>query len=387
MESVMYEVPSARIIEIAQTLVRIPSQSCIDDCEQIARYLIEFFALAKVKLHVIHDDDGNVLGIYAAKQFSDHGICVCLNACLDTAPVGAMENWSVGPFSGSIKEGWLYGRGSADSKIGASLFAALFLELVSNKDLRGTLYIYFDLDEHRRDFKDVKNFITEIGKKPDFVFIGYPGNTQICVGARGIYRINVTILGKAAHTGASERRGENAIEMMSSLVNRLAPIKYDDPSNCWLGAFPRITVTTIRGGQSFSIVPDCCMAGIDCRVTALQDSAWADGTIRGALRDVGVSEANYDIEVVSSYPAYSSCDSIYANVLQNAASKVFGRYIPKRIAGPSNIGNAISCLGIPSTCGFGVKGISVHGPDECANIEEVDKVYNSYRDALEAILL
>ena len=46
-----------------------------------------------------------------------------LDACLDTAPFGDEAAWTYPPASGQITRGWLHGRGSADSKAGAAIFA------------------------------------------------------------------------------------------------------------------------------------------------------------------------------------------------------------------------------------------------------------------------
>ena len=51
-----------------------------------------------------------------------------------------------------------------------------------------------------------------------------------------------------------------------------------------------------------------------------------------------------------------------------------------------NIGNALGALGVQSTCGFGAAARAIHGPDEAAKIEDLDKVYRSYRDTLVAIM-
>jgi succinyl-diaminopimelate desuccinylase len=195
--------------------------------------------------------------------------------------------------------------------------------------------------------------------------------------------MNITIFGKTAHTGASEKRGENAIVLASTFIERVSRIEMKDLVP-WLEAVPRVTVTSVHGGQSFSVVPDICEVGVDCRVTKINDAAWADALVINTLRESGINR--HKIDIISSYPAYSSYDSVYANILTEEASNVFSKKLRKRIAGPSNIGNALMCLGIPSTCGFGVSGIALHAPDECANVSEVIKVYMGYLNSIVKIM-
>jgi succinyl-diaminopimelate desuccinylase len=171
-------------------------------------YIVDWFTQRSIHVSVVRDNDNSVLGIHASSRFSDDG----LNACLDTAPIGAVENWTVEPFGASIRDGWLYGRGAADSKVGASISALLFLDLTSRAmNLTGALHVYLDLAEHQGTFRGIERFIQTTSQPIGFVFIGYPGNKQLCVGARGIHRMRVTIHGKSAHTGASERQGKTRL--------------------------------------------------------------------------------------------------------------------------------------------------------------------------------
>jgi succinyl-diaminopimelate desuccinylase len=75
-----------------------------------------------------------------------------LDACLDTAPFGNQAVWSYPPASGQIAGGWLHGRGSADSKAGAAIFAHVAVRLVPvSGQLAGSLVLLFDVDEHTGD--------------------------------------------------------------------------------------------------------------------------------------------------------------------------------------------------------------------------------------------
>jgi len=331
----------------------------------------------------IRDPSGRRLGIFARKQFTANGPCLCLNACLDTAPVGSTDSWCTAPFSGEISEDWLHGRGAADSAVGAALFCELFSEISSQQDLKGTLYLYFDLEEHRGDFLGIKTFIRQAQPCPDFVFIGYPGNDKIRAGARGIYRVHLTIHGRAAHTGATHPSGENAIEKSARFIGILSAMKVLPD---WFGAGPRVTVTTIRGGDSFSIVPDTCVLGIDCRLTPTYDETWAHGLLRATLDQSGIGANDHSIEVVSSFPAYSSLDHRYVSVLRHQAMDVMGKQIPVTVAGPANIGNALGLLGVGSTCGFGVAAESIHAANERAFLGDVADIFSVYREAILEIL-
>jgi succinyl-diaminopimelate desuccinylase len=95
-----------------------------------------------------------------------------LNACLDTAPFGDLASWMRRPTSGDIARGVLFGRGAADSKTGAAIFAHLGIEFAAGGSaLAGRLLILFDAAEHTGRFGGARQFL-ETYKPIDGVMIG-----------------------------------------------------------------------------------------------------------------------------------------------------------------------------------------------------------------------
>src|SRR5207248_8688191 len=113
----------------------------------------------------------------------------------DTAPIGREESWAGPPLEGAVVDGWLLGRGSADSKVAASILAHLAVELHHRADpLGGTAAFLWDADEHTGSFGGIKSFL-ERRSHPDGVMIGYPGNSAVLTGARGFWRARLTTHG------------------------------------------------------------------------------------------------------------------------------------------------------------------------------------------------
>ena len=89
--------------------------------------------------------------------------------------------------------------------------------------------------------------------------IGYPGNYGVVVGARGFYRAKVTVYGTARHSGSSTFAGENAIEKAASFVQELvaSSLPQEEPDSSFPFG-PKLTVTAVKGGNGYSMVPDHC---------------------------------------------------------------------------------------------------------------------------------
>jgi succinyl-diaminopimelate desuccinylase len=145
-----------------------------------------------------------------------------LDACLDTAPFGDEHAWTHPPTSAVIEDGWLWGRGSADSKSGAAIFCHIAARLSASTDyLHGSLVLLFDVDEHTGGFGGAKRYFEGPDAPGDVagVMIGYPGMDTLVVGGRGVYRAKLHVRGVASHSGGSKAT-PSAIEKAAHLTRK-----------------------------------------------------------------------------------------------------------------------------------------------------------------------
>jgi len=86
--------------------------------------------------------------IVATLKGEGGGRSLLLNGHTDVIPVGNGEGWSVGPWSAEIRDGYIYGRGSADMKSGVAshILAVKFLKELGVK-LKGDVLIDIVIDE------------------------------------------------------------------------------------------------------------------------------------------------------------------------------------------------------------------------------------------------
>src|SRR5262249_38082263 len=170
--------------------------------------------LASRRLHDV--ETGRAVALICDITGRHPGPRYVLNACLDTAPFGDPASWRHAPTSGITDNGWLCGRGSADSKAAIAIFthiAAHLRETVSQ--MRGSLTLLFDADEHTGGFGGAKRYFGASDAPRDIlgVMIGYPGMDQLVIGGRGFLRAELTTRGEAGHTGSHRAIGNsNAVE-------------------------------------------------------------------------------------------------------------------------------------------------------------------------------
>ena len=384
-------VPVESITELIRTLVRIPSRAGEDDLACICQCVESWLRGRGMDLTVLLGRTDERLGIYCEIDGATPGPWTVLNATVDTAGFGEHASWTFGPTKAHIADGWLHGRGSADSKAAVASFCHLLVELQLDRSFAGRIGVLFDCDEHSGRFGGARAFFDQphdgqSPPRPDGVLIGYPGMNQIVSGCRGFLRCRLQVHGIAAHSGSAHDRGVNAVSRALALAQRLQslplPAADDD-----FPLPPQVTITGIRGGgEGFSQIPDLCEIKLDMRLTP----AFTDASAREAVgRVVGEVDAQCpqarrtEIFWHDGWPAYRVPDShALVSAMREACRAQLGADVPVGVVGPSNIGNYLSSLGVPALCGFGVRDEGIHAANERIELATIEPVYKVYRDAL-----
>ena len=380
------------VIDLVRRLVQTPSRAGIDPYEPILGLVEGWLQQRGLRPWRLRDDAGEPVGLACDVEGAQPGPCYVLDACVDTAPFGEEHAWRAPPTSGAIVDGWLFGRGSADCKAAVAIFAHLAVRLQKQAaTLRGTATLLFDADEHTGGFAGARRFFTQhTAREVAGVMIGYPGGEQVVVGGRGFLRAELVARGKAGHSGGRTTTAGNAVEKAALLVTALSRQQLpSDPDEAFPPP-PKLTVATIQGGEGYTIVPDTCTVAVDVRLTPSFDRVAAAQLIERVARSVDRRWPTSKPTVVQfeeSWPAYQLApDSRLGIALSGAASQVTGRTVGTKVAGPSNIGNYLTTLGIEATAGFGVGYRNLHGTDECIELATIPPVQATYHKAVPELL-
>ncbi len=381
--------PVDAIVALTQALVQRPSQGGIDPASPILRFMADRLSGLGLGPRLL-DDGGEPVALIAEIAGGRPGPTWVLDACIDTAPVTDAGAWTVDPFAGTVRNGWLHGRGAADCKVAVATFAHLAAALAPDAaSLAGRLILLYDADEHTGRFGGIRRFLAE---RPDIagVMVGYPENDAVNVGARGFWRARVEVHGVARHSGSTDPALVNAAVKLARLIECLAGAALPGPAGADFPLPPKLTVTAVGGGAGYSVVPDACWLQVDVRLTP---AFGADDAARLVAAAVAAVDAALPagrparIDAMDSWPAYRlSPDHPLAAALAAGAAAAAGRPVPPQVCGPSNIGNFLARHGIPATCGFGVTCAGVHGADERAAIDSIGLVWTAYETALRRLM-
>ena len=383
-------VPVDQILDLTRTLVATRCQAGIDGCGPMLIAMARFLDANELKPRMLSDPNGEPVAVMTEIVGAIDGPTICLNACADTVQAGDRTTWDSDPFEAVIREGWMYGRGTADSKVAIAIFCHLAVALAGERDgLSGRLMLLFDGDEHTGNFGGVKALL-RTGPTLSGVMIGYPDDSVINIGARGFYRCRIVVHGRVEHSGNPPGPVANAIDKAAHLAAALQATGLPVVDDANFPLPPKITVTAISGGGGFSVVPDRCEINVDIRLTPSAGHSWAEAVLADAVwrldRDHPTGTPT-DIVETNSWPPYRLPDgSALRAAMEAATTEALGHPVPEQVCGPSNIGNLLASSGIEATCGFGVKCTGVHGANEGFAIDTIAPTYRTYEGAVRRLL-
>jgi putative selenium metabolism hydrolase len=247
----------SNLIQFTQDLVRIKSLSGQE--KEIVQFIEKKMQVLGYD-EVIMDAMGNVVG-----RIGHGDKAIMFDSHIDTVAVTDEEMWDVPPFSGSIVDGRLYGRGSADMKSGAaaSIYAGALAKkagLAAGK----TIYVSCSVFEEDCDGENLKHLFGELNLRPDYVVICEPSNNRIALGHKGKLQVSIKTHGVSAH-GSAPEKGVNAIYEMAEIIQRvektnLELMKKDAPR----GTLVMSKISSISA--SLNAVPSECEAYLDRRM-------------------------------------------------------------------------------------------------------------------------
>jgi succinyl-diaminopimelate desuccinylase len=372
---------SSDMITLLQKLVTIPSVSDTNGEDELANIIKQ--TMDSLGIRSIKHGRKDTVTVQGSFGYADNGIL--LDCPLDTTPAGDIQKWSYPPYEGVIKQGKMYGRGTADCKAGlvAMIYAVLALKnTVDESKVR--VELVFDGGEQNGSYNGMKSTLKK-GLPVKAGIIGYAGNSpEIAIGARGYHRYKFTAHGVSAHTGSRSRHGVNAISSMATFISEIEKIELPKSSKPYFEAGSRITFATIDGGTAINIVPDECTARVDIRTTPEFTKEKIEELFETVIKSIKNTNKDFDIEysyLIGQDGYVLTPDESIISSLQSAISDIHG-YTPElKVSGPSHIGALLHDHNIPVTV-WGPRGGNVHTYDEYVEIESISTTAEVYANTI-----
>lgn len=360
--------------EVAALLVRLVQFASVNppgEEKQIAEFLAGYMQQSGLQAELQESLPGRPSAIGALSGTAG-GPTLVFNGHIDVVP--ATEGWSFDPFAGILKEGKVYGRGSADMKGGvAAMVAAAKAVIKAGVPLRGDLKLLCAADEESGEAGT--RGALERGLKADFAIVPEPTSLEAVIAHKGVVHFAVTTRGKTAH-GSTPQLGLNAIEKMLDVVGALDAYKADLARRTHKLVGPAtINIGTITGGVKTNVVPDYCRMTIDRRVLPGETVAEAKQEMELVIEKARQKDADLQVEwaaEIETAPMEIAEDEPVVKAIQRAGRQVLGRDVPIGFwPATSDAGSMVNDAGIPTVI-FGPGDINMaHKPDEWIDLTEV----------------
>lgn len=279
-----------------------------------------------------------ITNLIVRRKFGTGGKTIALNAHGDVVPPG--EGWSVDPYGGEVKDGFIYGRAAAVSKCDFSTFtfALRALEAVA-KPSQGSVELHFTYDEEFGGEVGPDWLLREGITKPDLM-IAAGFSYQVIVAHNGCLQMEVTVHGEMSHAAipdSSIDALQGATHIMSALYALNADYK-KITSNVEGITHPYLNIGLIEGGTNTNVVPGKVVFKLDRRMIPEEDAAQVEQSIRDTIHEAvkhyqpprGSGAIKVDIRRMLLAQAMKPLagNQPLVHALQKHGSDVFGEPIP-----------------------------------------------------------
>jgi succinyl-diaminopimelate desuccinylase len=312
----------------------------------------------------------------------------------DVVPPGDEAAWSVGAFSGEVKDGFLYGRGAVDMKGGIACSVAAVLQYLGDhggkpqENGKGSISFLITGDEEDVSVNGtikLLQWVAARGERFDHCVLGEPSNQEtmgdcIKIGRRGSQSGTLYVEGRQGHV-AYPHRASNPVPDISRLIAALS----DEPLDAGSAQFQasNLEFTSVDVGNNvFNVIPGQARARFNIR--------YNDRHTRESLR-----------EVVETRLAKAAGNRVKAHIVwEPSNSNVFvtkpGAFTDLAVAAIeavtgrkpdlSTTGGTSDARFIASYCPvieFGLVGQTMHQIDERASVSDMETLTKIYRGILD----
>lgn len=314
---------------------------------------------------------------------------ILLNGHVDVVPADP-SGWSNNPFKPVIKNGRIYGRGSADMKgsIACQIFSMKAL-VETGTEFGGSITPTFTTDEEVGGYSGVNYLIDKhvITKEVDYCLSSDSGIEALHIASLGDAEFLITVKGKAAHSGRGWT-GINAIEYGASLIEELKKLgvqvgkrRSRIPAEPIWGTKkmrPGLYVNTAKGGLKGNIIPDTFEILVDRRFIPEEKARQVQKEVERVVKNFVAKhpEVKVSMKPVLGYdPMLTPPNHRLVKTVRRVARKVLGTDVPPSGSQGSTDMAAVTALGVPvAVLGTTRQDSNIHGIDEHVRINDLVSV-------------
>lgn len=370
-------------LELAQALIARRSLTPDDaGCQDI---LVE--RLTRLGFRIERLRFGNVDNLWARR--GERRPLVAFAGHTDVVPTGPVAKWDSDPFTPTIRDGKLYGRGAADMKTSLAAFiTAIEKFLAQTSEPAGSIALLITSDEEAEAIDGtvrVVETLTRRGETIDFCIVGEPtcvnalGDT-VKNGRRGSLGGVLTVRGVQGHI-AYPHLAKNPIHLAAPAIAELAATTWDNGNEY----FPPTTfqVSNIKGGTgATNVIPGELEIVFNFRFSTASSEAGLKQAVHALLDRHGL---DYEIAWELSGKPYLTPEGTLVQAVGTAIERVTGRRPELSTSGGTSDGRFIADI-CPQVVELGPLNATIHKLNECVAVADIEPLSDIYAETLRELL-
>ena len=379
-------------VALTQALVRCPSVTPNDKgALQVTEDHLNTIGFKCTRLPFGEKDTYEVDNLFAT--IGSSGKHIAFAGHTDVVPPGNETSWIHPPFSATIADGKLFGRGAEDMKGNIACFISAtnsFLKKYS-KDFGGKISFIITGDEEKEAVNGtikMMEWTKEKKIKFDHCIIGEPTSNKnvgdkLKIGRRGSINFFITIKGIQGHT-ANAYRAENPAHHLISLLHRIISTPLDKGNEHFLPSSIQIPTFDINNPAA-NVIPEIAKATINIRFnnnhTGESLKKWLKNHINSQFNNVTKATCSFITDQTGE--SFLTEPGELSNLVSSACREINKTNKDPELATDGGTSDARFIKDYCEILEIGLVNQTLHQVNEYVKIEDLSKLHNLYLRILE----
>ncbi|HWN30531.1 MAG TPA: succinyl-diaminopimelate desuccinylase [Burkholderiales bacterium] len=314
---------------------------------------------------------------------------VCFAGHTDVVPAGPLEQWVSNPFTPTVREGMLFGRGAADMKTSLAAFVTAIERFVlEHPKHKGSIALLITSDEEGVAVDGTARVVEALktrGELLDYCIVGEPTSVNqlgdtIKNGRRGSLSGTLTVKGVQGHI-AYPHLTKNPIHLSAPAISELTQIAWDQGNEY----FPPTTwqISNIHSGTgALNVIPGKLDILFNFRFSTASSIDSLKSRVHGVLDRHGL---DYELDWTLSGKPYLTPKGQLVEAVSRAVKSVTGVIPELCTSGGISDGRFIAEI-CPQVVELGPLNTTIHKLNECVAIADIESLSEIYRQVLVNLL-
>ena len=371
-------------IHFSQKLIRCPSVTPTDaGALDVLQTALEGLGFSCHRLPYQEQGTPDVDNLYA--RFGTSAPNICFAGHTDVVPIGYLDDWSVDPFAGEIKDGHLYGRGTADMKCAIACFVAAVSRFLGDSadDLNGSISFLITGDEEGPAINGTRkmlDWLKENGETIDHCLVGEPTSVDQLgdmakIGRRGSMNATITVYGTQGHV-AYPHLADNPVPRLVKYLSDLDSAVLDQGTDYFQPSNLEITNIEI-GNEATNIIPAKAEGRINIRFNDCHSGASLSEFLETHRQKI---EGKHNLDISISGESFLTPPGKLSELISSSIKSV-----TKLETDLSTTGGTSDARFIKDICPvaeFGMRNATAHKVDEHVSLHEITTLTEIYEKIL-----